>query len=1092
MACLSSFFIFFSSSSLALSVEAGYYGRLPLRCTQMRTKVKSKEKSLSQLIEQSLNEIYIFDIDTLKFVYTNKATRLNLGYSSEELQEMTPLDLKTQYTNASFRKLISPLIKNHDPRAKIVFETFHKRKDETSYPVEVHFQLTDYNNKPMCAAFILDISDRKQIEEELRKSEEQYRNLYAKTPVMLHSIDSETRLVSVSEQWLNVLGYREEEVLGAEVTDFMTEASRKYAIETVIPELFAAGSVTDISCQFVKKNGEVIDALISAITEKDSSGKIARTMSVLNDITERKKHEKELSRFRSALDASPDSIYFTDYDSMRFLYANKGAAIRTGYTQDELLKMGPEDILTFDRQELRNMYDEAIAAGEAGTFMQVESVLKGGAHSWSELRRHALQLDDHWIIITISHDITVRKQQEEELLQFRAAMDASPDMIYVTDRDSMRFIYTNKMAAELTGYSQEELLQMGPEDILRVERPDLERMYDEVIAAGEAGVVTEVKSRTKDGVRSVAEVRRRALQINDRWIIITISQDISTRKRAEQELQEIHQDLEHRVNVRTRQLQLEIEQRKEIAKNLKLSEERFYDIATSSADGFWETDSDLAFTYIDKSFFKMTGIDPEHYLGLTHRELNRDFVDTPEWKKYLGELEKHTPFRDFQFKHKRPDDSYLYISISGTPVFNVKGEFKGYRGAGSDVTVQVESEQRAAEAQEKMREAKEEAEKASKAKSEFLASMSHELRTPMNSILGFAELLELSDTESKFTEKQTNYIQHLLSSSRHLLNLITDVLELNAIEEGRMSLKMDRVSTRKVVENCLNQVSLKAEEKNIQLLDQCKAQESLPRLWTDATRLQQVLLNLLNNAIKYNREGGSVTISCCEVPNNMLRISVADTGVGIPADRREHLFLPFERLGRESGQIEGTGIGLTIAKRIVEMLDGKIGFETEEDQGSTFWVDIPLDPKKGSAKAGTESATGEDAITPDENGPPPTLLYIEDNRDNVCLMEDIVALLSPDVRMLVAYDAKLGIELAKKYLPDLILMDINLPGISGTQALQELRQRPETRSIPTIAISADAMPADIEKAMSAGFEDYITKPFKVMEIQQIISKFLNL
>jgi PAS domain S-box-containing protein len=242
--------------------------------------------------------------------------------------------------------------------------------------------------------------------------------------------------------------------------------------------------------------------------------------------------------------------------------------------------------------------------------------------------------------------------------------------------------------------------------------------------------------------------------------------------------------------------------------------------------------------------------------------------------------------------------------------------------------------------EEEYLEAKIEAETANNAKSNFLSSMSHELRTPMNAVLGFAQMLEFNKNEP-LTETQSQYIKHILMSGDHLLNLIEDVLELNQIEAGQLSLIMGPVPAKKVLEESLSQVEFRAEESRIDIINLAEGVD-LPILWTDLTRLKQVFLNLLANAVKYNREGGSITVSCEDNPNGTLRIKVADTGQGIPEDKANDLFVPFERLGRESGKIEGTGIGLSIAKQIIEALGGQIGFMSEGNKGTTFWVDVPI------------------------------------------------------------------------------------------------------------------------------------------------------
>ena len=382
------------------------------------------------------------------------------------------------------------------------------------------------------------------------------------------------------------------------------------------------------------------------------------------------------------------------------------------------------------------------------------------------------------------------------------------------------------------------------------------------------------------------------------------------------------------------------------------------------------------------------------------------------------------------------------------------------------------------------------AEVASQAKSNFLSSMSHELRTPMNAILGFTQMLDYNPKEP-LSDTQKQSVDQILKGGNHLLELIEQVLELSKIEAGHLSLSVDHALARDVITDSLNLIQARADQRGIEIVD-LTAGADLPLLWTDSTRLAQVLLNLLSNAVKYNRENGTVTISCQIMPDQMLRICVSDTGPGIPVENQDDLFKPFERLGRESGDIEGTGIGLTITKQIIELLGGQISFESEENKGSTFWVDVPMSEHQDTGTAHLEVAksTGKKIRKLGQASSQHTVLYIEDNPDNMQLMEMIIGRL-PNTRLLTAYNAELGLDLARQEKPDLILMDINLPGINGVEALKQLQAMTETNGIPVIAITAAAMNKDVEAGMKAGFRDYITKPNDVSKFIVKIQETLD-
>jgi signal transduction histidine kinase/ActR/RegA family two-component response regulator len=374
-------------------------------------------------------------------------------------------------------------------------------------------------------------------------------------------------------------------------------------------------------------------------------------------------------------------------------------------------------------------------------------------------------------------------------------------------------------------------------------------------------------------------------------------------------------------------------------------------------------------------------------------------------------------------------------------------------------------------------------------KSSFISSLNHELRTPMNAVLGFAQMLEINEQEP-LTEKQKSAVEHILRNGNHLLELIDQMLELNKIEAGTLPLNMEDIPARDVFDESIYLIRARANNEEVRVIDETVDQDT-PLLWTDSTRLIQVLLNLMTNAIKYNRKGGTVTLSCREVPEHMLRISVADDGLGIPEALQGHLFEPFERLGHELGQIDGSGIGLSITRQIVEMLKGDVGFESIEDEGSTFWVDIPLSNRQSGQEKKAEAP--EPVVADDKlikgDGAARKLLYIEDNPDNLHLVEAIVAQFS-NVELLSAPNAIVGYDLSTSKKPDLILMDINLPGMSGVQALKRLRDTRETRHIPVIAVTSNSLPQDIEAGLRAGFDAYITKPIKISELIRTVDQML--
>jgi PAS domain S-box-containing protein len=377
------------------------------------------------------------------------------------------------------------------------------------------------------------------------------------------------------------------------------------------------------------------------------------------------------------------------------------------------------------------------------------------------------------------------------------------------------------------------------------------------------------------------------------------------------------------------------------------------------------------------------------------------------------------------------------------------------------------------------------AKRANLAKSEFLSRMSHELRTPLGAILGFAQLIDSGSPPP--TPSQKRSVDQILKAGWYLLDLINEVLDLALIESGKLSLSPEPVSLADVMLECQTMIEPQAQGRGIRV--------SFPRLETphfvkaDRTRVKQVLINLLSNAIKYNRTGGTVLVTCEVNPSGRVRISVEDSGEGLsPADIAQ-LFQPFNRLGRAATVEEGTGIGLVVCKRLVELMGGVIGVDSTVGRGSVFWFELNLTTRpQPSDVASTAAAIAQ------EPGPARTrvrtLLYVEDNPANRMLVEDLVAR-RPDIRLLTAEDANRGIEIARDAMPDVILMDINLPGISGIQALGILAADPATAHIPVVALSANAVPRDIERGLEAGFFRYLTKPIKVNEFMNTLEVALK-
>jgi len=430
----------------------------------------------------------------------------------------------------------------------------------------------------------------------------------------------------------------------------------------------------------------------------------------------------------------------------------------------------------------------------------------------------------------------------------------------------------------------------------------------------------------------------------------------------------------------------------------------------------------------------------------------------------------------YELTYIRKDGSRFSAIVSITALRDDYGEIIGYLLIGTDNSVrkQVELELNNAMAVAK---------KANLAKSDFLSSMSHELRTPLSAILGFAQLMESGSPSPTASQKRS--IDEILKAGWYLLELINEILDLALIESGKLSLSPEPLSLAEVMHECQAMIEPQAQKRDIRMTF---PQFEIPYfVKADRTRVKQVLINLLSNAVKYNKVGGTVVVDCIASTPGRIRVSIRDTGAGLPPEKLAQLFQPFNRLGQEAGIEEGTGIGLMVSKRLVELMKGEIGVESTLGVGSVFWIELNLTAKPQPAAA---EATAVAQAQVQADAQLRTLLYVEDNPANLMLVEDLIAR-RPDICLLSATDGNRGVEIARASRPDVILMDINLPGISGIQALKILRADPATAHIPVVALSANAIPRDIEKGLEAGFFNYLTKPIKVNEFMDALDMALK-
>jgi len=782
------------------------------------------------------------------------------------------------------------------------------------------------------------------------------------------------------------------------------------------------------------------------------------------------KAQTRVERYEAFLDAAADWFWESDQDH-RFIYLS-------GKVQ-EVLGVPAEEILGRTRRELHGAREDLDTPAWQEHFAKVAR-----HHPFSdfELLWERPDGDKRYIVLSgrpyfmadgqfggyrgTGLDVTEKKRAQ---IDFENLVEGSIQGICI--HRNWQFLFVNSAVARMMGYdSAGEFLKMG--SVEKVVAPyELERLRGYGLAR-EKGEHVEGRHTadyvTKDGRILTLESINSIIEWHGKNAILSTVVDVTERKWAEERLQRHRDHLQELVEARTAEL--------------VKSEQRFRDIAETASDWFWQTDSKHHFTFISDLFFEVSGIVPEDVIGKSRLEFvkaQRVYADEREkWVQHQNDLENHRPFSIRYWVHGK-EGQEICIEIKGKPLFDADDEFQGYIGAGTDVTKAVQTE-------EALRVAVEEAENANKAKSDFLSGMSHELRTPLNAILGFAQLLE-QNTAQNLTERQITQLTHIRQGGEHLLELVNEILDLAKIEAGKLSISLEDFDVLSIVEMCLPYAEAFADKYDVSIEN--RMPEGLPSVRADALRTKQAILNLLSNAAKYNKPGGKIWLEANVTQEGMLRLTVRDNGIGIAAKDRIKIFKPFQRAVGTEQMVEGTGIGLVLTQKIIEEMSGHIDFVSQPGEGSTFWLDFPL----------AQNAEDEAPVLPPQKEKSMaicaphhqfTMLYVEDNPSNLALMEGIVDCI-PNLSMIAAKTAEDGEGLARKLSPDLILMDINLPGMSGMDAVKRLRTFDEMKNVPIFAISADAMPMTVEQGMTSGFDRYLTKPINLSQFLSALEDVLK-
>ena len=511
----------------------------------------------------------------------------------------------------------------------------------------------------------------------------------------------------------------------------------------------------------------------------------------------------------------------------------------------------------------------------------------------------------------------------------------------------------------------------------------------------------------------------------------------------------------------------------------RLRDQPFYtrSLIESNIDALMMADPLGIITDVNKQMEALTGCTRDELIGAPFKNY---FTDPERAEAAIKLMLSQKKVTNYELTARSRDGKETVVSYNATTFYDRDRRLQGVFAAARDVTERQRLDQALQETNVELGSAKSAAEKANLAKSDFLSSMSHELRSPLNAILGFAQLIESGPPLPTPPQKQN--IDQILKAGWYLPDLINEILDLALIESGKLSLSLEPISLSAVLHDCQTMIEPQAQKSGIRITF---PHFDIPYfVKADYTRMKQVFINLLTNAVKYNKPGGTVVVDCIAITPERIRIGVKDTGEGLTPDEMAQLFQPFNRLGQETGNEEGTGIGLVVSKRLVELVHGEIGVESTVGVGSVFWIELNLTAEHplGAAAVGP-TTVGQAHVAADKRLR--TVLYVEDNPANMLLVKNLIAR-RPDLHLLSAPDGNRGIEMARASRPDIILMDINLPGISGIEAFKILRADPATAHIPVLALSANAMPRDIKHGLDAGFFRYLTKPIKVNEFMDTL------
>ncbi|MEI6142114.1 MAG: PAS domain S-box protein [Mariniphaga sp.] len=827
------------------------------------------------------------------------------------------------------------------------------------------------------------------------------------------------------------------------------------------------------------------------VTPVFENGQLIALKGVNIDVTEQKLNEEKINhqneRLQAILEAIPDLIFVTARDGTYLEYYS---------SESDRLVVPDNQIIGRNIKELFNNETAALHIEKINECLEQQTIItyefSGSASNKELFFEVRLAPLGNSRVLTVARDISDKRKNEEILRnseeKYRYMFFNNPQPMWIYDLETLAFLEVNEAAIKHYGYSYEEFLSMTLKDIRPEEDIDnlLKDIKDKKWSLNRLGVWRHLK---KNGELIYVELISHFVNFNGRNARHILLNDITERKQIEQEIRDLNSTLENKINERTAQLETtnkillnEIEVREQVEQALSRSEKNYRTVVENVNEVIFQTDINGLWLFLNISWSRIMGysVDEslgESFLNYVHPDDRQGNID---YFKPLINREKE--FCHHEVRYLTKSGEIIWIEVFARLGLNENGEVTGTFGTLQDITIRKE-------AIEEIKKARMEAEQANMAKSEFLSRMSHELRTPMNSILGFAQLLQMG----QLSTNQMKGVNHIVKSGKHLLDLINEVLDISRIEAGHLTLSLEPVLLSDAIKETIDILKPLCFDRQIKI-EQTYSPDNKIYVNSDHQRLKQILLNLMNNAVKYNRLSGNIMIKAekkLPEPNGTVKVrtSITDTGFGISADDIPKLFNPFERIGAEKSITEGTGLGLTVVKKLVDAMGGTIGVESEIGIGSTFWFELPYAENQLELINKNGRITDSDAVGNAKAG---TILYIEDNSSNIELVEQILLNHRTGLHLISEMYGNSAERLVNLHKPDLILLDLDLPDVHGSVVLKRLKKNEITKDIPVVIVSADAMSHQLDRLMQLGAAYYLTKPLNVIEFLQIIDKFVVL